>query len=85
MIYVYVCMKMDGWKASLSFWDGPFSGAFAVSFGRVYIYIYIDTDICICINTYTTYKYIYGYPPLKPTSESPIKEMKKSAFIALAK
>lgn len=56
---------MDGWKASLSFWDGPFSGAFAVSFGRVYIYIYIyiDTDICICINTYTTYIYIYMVTP----------------------
>ena len=25
-------LKMDGWKTILSFWDGLFSGAFAVSF-----------------------------------------------------
>ena len=25
-------LKMDGWNTIVSFWDGPFSGAFAVSF-----------------------------------------------------
>ena len=27
-------LKMDVWKTNLSFYNGPFSGAFAVSFGQ---------------------------------------------------
>ena len=59
----YVCMKMDGWKASLSFWDGPFSGAFAVSFGRVYIYIYIHRYRYLYLYIYIYHIYIYMVTP----------------------
>ena len=44
---IFSHLKMDGWNTILTFWDGLFSGAFAVSFREcvfVYIYIYIFCD-----------------------------------------
>ena len=35
-------LKFDGWKTILSFWQGLFSGAFAVSFRELKSYLYLD-------------------------------------------
>ena len=39
---IFSHLKMDGWNTILTFWDGLFSGAFAVSFREcIFVYIYI--------------------------------------------